>query len=125
MAATAVSASSSRTGGTARAGQRSSMSTPVPARGRSLQKDANRWGLYDMLGNVWEWCADHWHESYEGARSDGSAWLDVDAERGARRVFRGGSWFDGARGCRAACRGRFGPGDRVSDLGFRPARGQA
>ena len=50
---------------------------------------ANPWGLYDMHGNVWEWVEDCWHESYEGAPSDGSAWTSGDC---SRRVLRGGSW---------------------------------
>ena len=72
------------------------------------RKTPNAWGLYDMLGNVWEWCADHWHVTYHGAPDDGSAWIDEGA-RTADRVFRGGSWFGEARYCRAAYRVGFGP----------------
>ncbi|GAB6040970.1 formylglycine-generating enzyme family protein [Endothiovibrio diazotrophicus] len=87
------------------------------------RKASNDWGLYDMLGNVWEWTGDHWHERYEGAPADGAPWLAEGA--GALRVIRGVSWFDGARGVRAACRSRDAPGDRVNYLGFRCARVQA
>ena len=55
---------------------------------------ANSWGLHGMIGNVWEWCADHWHDDYQGAPTDGSAWL---ASPSPGRVVRGGSWFDFAR----------------------------
>ncbi len=87
-------------------------------------KVPNAWGLYDMLGNVWEWCEDHWHGNYEGAPSDGSAWLDAEAAATAHRVIRGGSWSDDARGVRAAYRDGFEPGDRRGNLGFRCARVQ-
>ncbi len=88
------------------------------------EKRPNRWGLHDMHGNVWEWCEDHAHRSYEGAPADGSAWIDGDAEAGADRVVRGGSWINLARNVRSACRGRYEPDDRVVDLGFRCARVQ-
>ena len=83
------------------------------------QKAANPWGLYDMLGNVWEWCEDHWHGTYEGAPDDGSPWLAAGA---AYRVIRGGSWDFVARYVRAAVRFRSDPGDRSDFLGFRCAR---
>ncbi|MEJ0016491.1 MAG: SUMF1/EgtB/PvdO family nonheme iron enzyme [Acetobacteraceae bacterium] len=86
------------------------------------QKVPNQWGLHDMLGNVWEWCADHWHGSYTGAPDDGSAWL---GRRGAAfRVVRGGSWGVGARVVRAARRNRVDPALRAGNLGFRCARVQ-
>ena len=64
------------------------------------------WGLQDMHGNVWEWCLDHWHESYEGAPEDGSAWLSEGEES---RLLRGGSWDYFPRYCRSACRALFLP----------------
>jgi len=82
-------------------------------------KAPNDWGLYDMLGNVWEWCADDWHDSYERLPLDGTARLDTGA---ARRVVRGGSWFFDAAAVRAAARGRRAPSRRNDDLGFRCAR---
>jgi formylglycine-generating enzyme required for sulfatase activity len=80
----------------------------------------NPWGLYDMLGNVWEWTEDAWHDNYKGAPTDGSAW--ETAEAGADRVIRGGSWNFSARSCRSACRAGYGPGARNFYLGFRCAR---
>ncbi|MFM7641513.1 MAG: formylglycine-generating enzyme family protein [Cyanobium sp.] len=77
---------------------------------------ANAWGLQDMHGNVGEWCLDHWHESYEGAPEDGSAWLSEGEER---RLVRGGSWFDDPRNCRSATRFQFHPGNAIDGIGFR------
>jgi formylglycine-generating enzyme required for sulfatase activity len=69
-------------------------------------KAANAWGLFDMIGNVWEWC-----------------WDIYDPEvYGSYRVFRGGGWFDPPRGCRASCRRKSHPTYRIDDVGFRLAR---
>ena len=88
-------------------------------------KRANPWGLHDMIGNVWEWCEDEWHDSHEGASFDGLPRPPSQHDDGGSgRVLRGGSWGHGARGCRAAFRYGYAPGDRYNDLGFRPARGQ-
>ncbi len=90
------------------------------------RKHPNPWGLYDMLGNVWEWCADSWHETYDGAPTDGTAWIDAGASgAGALRVVRGGSWFGGAGYVRAAVRDWRVPGSRRVSLGFRCARVQS
>ncbi|WP_340009316.1 SUMF1/EgtB/PvdO family nonheme iron enzyme [Paenibacillus sp. FSL K6-0276] len=69
-------------------------------------KEPNAWGLYDMLGNVWEWCWDLYDEQVYGSY----------------RIFRGGSWAEEARGCGATCRRRSHPTFSVDDLGFRLAR---
>jgi formylglycine-generating enzyme required for sulfatase activity len=61
----------------------------------------NAWGLYDMSGNVFEWCGDYWHSSYTGAPTDGSAWLDLST---SHRVLRGGSWQTYGKFCRSADR---------------------
>jgi formylglycine-generating enzyme required for sulfatase activity/uncharacterized caspase-like protein len=84
------------------------------------QKRPNGWGLFDMHGNVWEWCADDWHDTYAGAPTDGRAW--IDSPRAAQRVDRGGSWFLTAQGLRSAVRLRDGPSGRNDFLGFRLAR---
>jgi len=78
---------------------------------------ANAFGLCDMHGNVWEWCADHWHNNYEGAPTDGSAW--VTENEGGARVRRGGSWVNNPRLCRSASRVNYQPGDRSNVIGFR------
>ncbi len=78
---------------------------------------ANAFGLFDMHGNVWEWCEDFWHDSYEDAPLDGSAWLSGGDS--SSRVVRGGSWYGSDDGCRSACRLNLGPGLRDSDIGLR------
>jgi formylglycine-generating enzyme required for sulfatase activity len=79
----------------------------------------NSFGLYDMHGNVWEWCQDSWHNSYEGAPSDGSAWINNDNQS---RLVRGGSWNDNPEVCRSAYRYPFDAGGQLNvSLGFRVA----
>ncbi|HEY9850801.1 MAG TPA: formylglycine-generating enzyme family protein [Leptolyngbyaceae cyanobacterium] len=84
---------------------------------------ANTFGLYDMHGNIWEWCADRWHDNYEGAPNDGSAWFEHNEDKNDSqicRVLRGGSWYFYANFCRSAYRvwdvagsGNYGIGFRV------------
>ncbi|MCZ7393076.1 MAG: formylglycine-generating enzyme family protein [Candidatus Methanoperedens sp.] len=92
------------------------------------QRKSNPWGLYDMHGNVWEWVQDIYHNSYNGAPTDGSAW-EGD---GSDRVLRGGCWYDLASYLRSAHRGGLVPDDlhrgglalggRYGDVGFRLLR---
>ncbi len=81
---------------------------------------ANAFGLHDMLGNVWEWVEDCWHDDYTGAPSDGEAWTsDGDCER---RVLRGGSWSHGPRNVRSANRNWSDRDNRLFNNGFRVVR---
>ena len=80
---------------------------------------ANGFGVYDVHGNVEEWVADCWHDSYRGAPSDGSAWESGEC---SRRVVRGGSWNYDPENLRSAGRLRYGAGYRFDDIGFRLAR---
>ena len=79
-------------------------------------KQPNAWGLYDMIGNLLEWCGDWYGEYPYGLATD-----TTGAERGADRVLRGGSWIDFARLCRSAARRMGEPGFRSPNLGFRVA----
>jgi formylglycine-generating enzyme required for sulfatase activity len=81
---------------------------------------ANAFGLFDTVGNVWEWVEDCWHESYEGAPNDSSAW--TGSRECNRRVLRGGSWGLEPRYVRSANRFRGAPGTRGDDVGFRLAQ---
>jgi formylglycine-generating enzyme required for sulfatase activity len=82
---------------------------------------SNPWGLHDMHGNVWEWCADHWHGNYEGAPEDGRAWIEEGAKENDRksRLLRGGSWGNFPGNCRSAYRYINPPDLRVLTIGFR------
>ncbi|TVP61333.1 MAG: formylglycine-generating enzyme family protein [Nodularia sp. (in: Bacteria)] len=84
---------------------------------------ANNFGLYDMHGNVWEWCLDDWHDNYEGAPTDGSAWLidndNVYKKKGIA-LMRGGSWLINPDYCRSASRLNYDTRDsRLNGIGFR------
>jgi len=80
----------------------------------------NAWGLHDMHGNVWEWCADHWNSSYDGnPPADGSAWVNDVTEL---RVLRGGSSVSDPQNLRSASRSRDLPDIREKNIGFRVAR---
>lgn len=85
------------------------------------QKLPNRWGLYDIAGNVWEWCADTYHPSYVGAPADGSAWTTKANASDPRdlHVLRGGAWFGFDDQCRSARRQRHGGSMRSAYIGLR------
>jgi formylglycine-generating enzyme required for sulfatase activity len=80
---------------------------------------ANRLGLYDVHGNVYEWCEDDWHDSYEGAPEEGRAWLRENDNDYQYKVLRGGSWDSNSDNCRSALRDDDVRDDRVYVNGFR------
>ena len=77
----------------------------------------NAFGLYDMHGNLWEWCQDHWHDNYQGAPTDGSAW--IDKKESDARLLRSGSWLTCPRYCRSASRDCDSPDFHGFTFGFR------
>ncbi len=83
-------------------------------------KLANPWELYDMHGNVWEWCEDSWHQDYTGAPTDGGSW--TTGGDSTKRVTRGGSWFN-TDNTRSAYRGKDGPDRHFSLFGLRVVAG--
>ena len=85
-------------------------------------KVANVFGLYDMHGNVWEWCEDDSHDNYEGAPNDGSPWVssNPDTTKRTTKILRGGSWFSNPRWCRSALRNHYSSDETdVNIFGFR------
>jgi formylglycine-generating enzyme required for sulfatase activity len=88
------------------------------------QKKSNAWGLYDMHGNVGEWCADDWHDDYEGSPTDSRIWMeDIKnyEDNEIRKLLRGGSWNLDATECRSACRSNSYARDQYFSYGFRVA----
>jgi eukaryotic-like serine/threonine-protein kinase len=77
---------------------------------------ANPFGLYDMCGNVWEWCEDEWHENYINAPINGSVWTSLSVDN---KLLRGGSWYHNPANCRSAYRDFYNLDDFSHNIGFR------
>ncbi|NES78087.1 MULTISPECIES: formylglycine-generating enzyme family protein [Okeania] len=96
-------------------GEHREQTTPV-----GYFKVANLFGLYDMHGNVFEWCEDYWQDNYQDAPNDGRAWLS--GNQNTTKVLRGGSWYDLPRRCRSAYRSYYLPSVTLDLIGFRVLR---
>lgn len=86
--------------------------------GTTIGEEPNPLGIWDMEGNVWEWCQDWYQPNYSGAPTDGSAW----EQEGTQRVIRGGSFYNDARACLPNLRSMYQPNSRVPAIGFRLVR---
>jgi formylglycine-generating enzyme required for sulfatase activity len=86
---------------------------------------ANAFGLHDMHGNVWEWCADFWHDNYQGAPNNGKTWISENDNDNQFRPLRGGSWDNYPGNCRSAFRIRNTPVNDSNYIGFRVVCGVA
>jgi len=89
------------------------------------QFPSNGFGLHDMHGNVYEWCLDNYHNNYEGAPTDGSAWVDADNNNRSLRLLRGGSWYVIPENCRSANRYNSNPAFDNYYIGLRVVCGVA
>jgi formylglycine-generating enzyme required for sulfatase activity len=98
--------------GAAPKGEARKQPTPVGSLGAP-----NLFGIHNMHGNLGEWCLDFWHDSYNGAPTDGSHW-EAEGDAGMR-ILRGGSWYDGGEDCRSATRAKYPPDIKLGQLGFR------
>jgi formylglycine-generating enzyme required for sulfatase activity len=80
----------------------------------------NAFGVFDMHGNIWEWCEDIWHDSYQGAPVDGSSWVGRNNNNSqSLRLIRGGAWNQGSFDCRSADRFRMAASNKSDLIGFR------
>lgn len=105
--------SASKLGGYAWYSENSNSTTQEVAK-----KNPNPWGLYDMHGNVWEWCQDDYHSSYQDAPDDGAPWVEIKKESDIPVILRGGAWTYTAGYCRSAYRRYYSRENRSYFYGF-------